>query len=654
MPKGIKLVVRDKKHRNVFWPSPEMRERAWVGTDRIYRDAAKDPKAFWAQLAKDGLDWFKPWKKVYESKAPYFKWFLGGQLNVSYNCLDRHLKEKGNKVAIIWESEPENERERKITYRGLYREVCKFSNVLKKLGVKKGDRVGIYMPMVPEVMVAMLACSRIGAIHSVVFSAFSGINFKKRVEDCEAKVLVTCDGYYRRGKQILLKKQADVAAKAKSVKKVVVVKRFADSKAKLKKGRDYWYHELMEKASEESKPVAVESNAPLFLLYTSGTTGKPKGVIHDTAGYLTQAYWTTLFNFDLHKDDVFWCTADVGWITGHTYNCYGPLSVGATMVIYEGSPDLPDWGRLWKIADKFDVSVFYTAPTAIRMFKKMGKNWPKKYDLSTLRILGTVGEPIDVETWHWYFDYIGNRRCPIIDTWWQTETGGTLVNALPGVGPFIPTVAGRPFPGTRAEILDDRGKKVKKGETGYLVFKSPFPPGLLRGVWRNPKKYRDTYWSEYGIKTYYTSDGAKWHDRYNIRVTGRVDDVMKVAGHRLSSAEVEDAITSHPEVIVSAVVPKPDEIRGQVPVAFVVLRPGVKPSPKTEAHLIKQVRSAIGPTAKPHQIYFVKGLPKTRSGKIMRRFLRSMLVNEKLGDATTLQNPGIVGYLKKVVGYRKK
>ncbi len=657
MSPGPKLVVKDKNKKNVFWPSDEMRERAWVGTDRIYKDAAKSPKDFWANLARDGLTWSKPWKKVYEGKPPYFKWFLGGQLNASYNCLDRHLETRGNKVAIIWEAEPEFERERKITYRGLYREVCKFSNVLRKLGVKKGDRVGIYLPMIPEVMVAMLSCARIGAIHSVVFSAFSGSNFKKRVEDCEAKVLITCDGYYRRGKPIVLKNQADVAASAKSVKKVVVVKRF-DNKTKvkiaMKKGRDLWYHNLMAKASEDSKAVPVESNTPLFLLYTSGTTGKPKGVIHDTAGYLTQAYWTTLFNFDIHEDDVFWCTADIGWITGHTYNCYGPLSVGATMVIYEGSPDMPDWGRLWKIADKFDVSVFYTAPTAIRMFKKMGVKWPAHYDLSTLRILGTVGEPIDMETWHWYFKHICNNCCPVIDTWWQTETGGTLVNALPGVGPFIPTVAGRPFPGTVADILDDKGKPVKKGETGYLVFRPPFPPGLLRGVWKNPKKYRDTYWSEYGPKVYYTSDGAKWYDKHNIRVTGRVDDVMKVAGHRLSSAEVEDAITSHPEVIVSAVVPKPDEIRGQVPVAFIVLRPEVKPSPEVEASIVKQVKKEIGPTAKPHQIFFVKGLPKTRSGKIMRRFLRSILVNEKLGDASTLQNPEIVPYLKKLVGYRGK
>ncbi|MAG22230.1 MAG: acetate--CoA ligase [Candidatus Diapherotrites archaeon] len=657
MTDKTKWVVKDPKRKKVFLPSPAMKKRAYFSSTSLYTTAAKNPKKFWGDMAKEAIDWKQKWNKVYEEKPPYFKWFLGGKLNVSYNCLDRHLEKRGNKVAMIWEAEPLGERERKYTYRGLYREVCKFSNVLRKLGVRKGDRVGIYLPMIPETMIVMLACARIGAIHSVVFSAFSGVNFKKRVDDCEAKVLITCDGYWRRNKAINLKSQADIAAKAKSVKKVVVVKRFEGKspvKVVMKKGRDLWYHELMENASEDSKPVPVESNTPLFLLYTSGTTGKPKGVIHDTGGYLTQAYLTTKLDFDLHDDDVFWCTADVGWITGHTYACYGPLSLGATMVIYEGSPDMPDWGRLWAIADKFDVSVFYTAPTAIRMFKKMGKKWPKRYDLSTLRILGTVGEPIDKETWDWYFDYIGHKRCPVIDTWWQTETGGTLVNALPGIGPFIPTVAGRPFPGTRAAILDDKGQPVKKGETGYLVFKSPFPPGLLRGVWKNPKKYKDTYWGEYGNRTYFTADGAKWYDKHNIRITGRVDDVMKVAGHRLSSAEVEDAITSHPLVIESAVVPKPDEIRGQVPIAFVVLRPGIKESEALGIELVKLVRKVIGPTAKPHKVYFVEGLPKTRSGKIMRRFLRSMLVNEKLGDKTTLQNPQIVDYLKKVVGYKKK
>jgi len=631
--KSPKLVEVDKSKKHIYWPTPEMKERAWVGTDRIYKDAAKDPKAFWAKLAQDGLDWETPWEKVYEEKPPYFKWFLGGKLNASYNCLDRHLKERGNKAAIIWEPESPNEKPRVITYKQLH--------------------VGIYLPMIPEVMVSILACARIGAIHSVVFSAFSGESFRTRVDDCKAKVVITCDGYSRRGKPIELKKQADLASSAKSVKKAVIVKRLGNN-VNMEKGRDVWYHEIVADAKSECQAQPMESNSTLFLLYTSGTTGKPKGVIHDTGGYLTQAYWTTLFDFDLHENDVFWCTADIGWITGHTYACYGPLSVGATMVVYEGGPDYPDWGRFWSIVEKFGVSVFYTAPTAIRMFKKMGDKWIKKHDISSIRLLGTVGEPIDNEAWYWYFKTIGGGKAPVIDTWWQTETGGTLITALPGIGPFIPTVAGRPFPGTIAEILDDMGKPVKKGETGYLVFKPPFPPGLLRGVWNNPKKYRDTYWSEYGNKTYFTADGAKWHNKHNIRVTGRVDDVMKVAGHRLSSAEVEDALNSHPAIIESAVVPKPDEIRGQVPVAFIVLKRDIEPSEDLQKGIVSTVRKEIGPTAKPHQIIFVKGLPKTRSGKIMRRFLKSMLVNEKLGDATTLQNPAIVDYLKEVVGYKKK
>ncbi len=650
---GEQWVVEDKKKKQVFWPSEAMKKKAWVNDESYYKDGKKDPVKFWEARAREGLDWFKEWDTVYESNPPYFKWFVGGKINISYNCLDRHLKDKKDKVAIIWEPESIEEKERKITYGELHEAVCKFANALKKLGVKKGDRVAVYLPMIPEVQITLLACARIGAIHGVVFSAFSGESLKDRVVDSEAKVIVTCDGYTRRGKVIDLKKQSDIAASSPSVEKVVVVKR-AGNEISLNKGKDVWYNEIVEKESAECEPEQMESNDVLFLLYSSGTTGKPKGIIHDTAGYLTQAYWTTKLDFDLHDDDIFWCTADIGWVTGHTYGCYGPLSLGVTMVEYEGGPDYPDWGRFWSIVEKYKINVFYTAPTAIRMFKKMGDEWITKHDLSSLKILGTVGEPIDVEAWMWYFKTIGGARCPVIDTWWQTETGGTLVNALPGVGPFIPTVAGRVFPGGTAEILDDMGKPVKKGETGYLVFKPPFVPGLLRGLWNNEKKYIDTYWSEYDNETYFTADGAKWFDEKNIRVTGRVDDVMKVAGHRLSSAEIEDAITSHPNVIESAVVPMPDEIRGSVPVAFVVLKPGVKPSAEEEKSVVGIVRKEIGPTAKPHKIYFVKGLPKTRSGKIMRRFLRSMLVNEKLGDATTLQNPEIVDYLKEVVGYKKK
>ncbi len=652
MGKGDKWIVEEKGRKNIFWPNERMRKRAWISDEKIYAEAGKDPVGFWEQKAKEGLHWFAPWKKAYEENLPYFKWFLGGKINVSYNCLDRHLAEKKDKAAMLWEPEPVEEKEKVITYGQLAEQVNRLANALKELGVRKGDRVGIYLPMIPEVIVSMLACARIGAIHSVVFSAFSGESFKTRVEDCEAKVLITCDGYWRRGKQVELKSQADIAAASPSVEKVIVVKRLG-IEVPMKEGRDVWYDEIVQKANSECKPEEIEANETLFLLYTSGTTGKPKGVVHDTAGYLTQAYWTTLWDFDLHDEDIFWCTADIGWITGHTYACYGPLAVGATMLIYEGSPDFPDWSRFWQIVEKFKISVFYTAPTAIRMFKKMGNEWIEKCDLSSLRLLATVGEPIDEEAWLWYFNVVGQGRCPVIDTWWQTETGGTLINALPGIGPFIPTVAGRPFPGTKAEIFDDRGKPVEKGDTGYLVFKPPFAPGLLRGVYKNEEKYVETYWSEYGKETYFTSDGSRWFDEENIRVTGRVDDVMKVAGHRLSSAEVEDAITSHPHVIESAVVPKPDEIRGQVPVAFIVLKSGVQASGEEEKSIVDTVKKEIGPTAKPHQIFFVGGLPKTRSGKIMRRFLRSMLVNEKLGDATTLQNPEIVEELKKAVGYKQ-
>lgn len=652
MPKDSKWVVADKKKKNIFWPSPEMKKRAWVGSDRIYKEAAKNPVLFWEKKAKEGLHWFKPWKKAYEEKPPHFKWFIGGEINASYNCLDRHLPAKKDKPAIIWQPEPVNEKEKIITYGQLHEDVCKFANVLRSLGIQKGDRVSIYLPVIPEAMVAMLACARIGAVHSVVFSAFSGESLKARILDSEAKVLVTCDGYWRRGEQAALKPQADIGADSPSIKSVVVFKRLG-MQVPMRPGRDLWYHDLMKSASPLCDAASIESNETMFLLYTSGTTGKPKGVVHDTGGYLTQAYWTTLWDFDLHDGDIFWCTADIGWITGHTYACYGPLLVGATTLIYEGSPDFPDWGRIWGIVEKFKVSVFYTAPTAIRMFKKAGDSWIAGKGISSLRLLGTVGEPIDSDAWLWYFNVVGGKRCPIIDTWWQTETGGTLINALPGVGPFIPTVGGRLFPGTSAAIFDESGKPVKDGVNGYLVLLPPFPPGLLRGVWNNEEKYAETYWHEYGEKVYFTADGARWFDRQNIRLTGRVDDVMKVAGHRLSSAEVEDAIISHKSVVEAAVVPKPDELKGQVPVAFVMLHHGVVPSEDLKKSIVDQVKKRIGPTAKPQEIFFVENLPKTRSGKIMRRFLKGMLVNEKLGDATTLQNPDSIEYLKKVVGYKE-
>ncbi|MAG18142.1 MAG: acetate--CoA ligase [Candidatus Diapherotrites archaeon] len=649
---ATKWVIKDKK-KAIYWPSEKMKKKANMSDASIYKKALNNPKKFWSEKALEALDWSKKWNKVYESKPPFFKWFLGGKLNASYNCIDRHVENgNGDKEAIIWIPEPTNEKPVVLTYKDLLEKVSRFANVLKSFGVKKGDRVGIYLPMVSEVQIALLACARIGAVHGVVFSAFSAESLNDRLNDANAKVLITANGYYRKGKLLDLKKKADQGAKGSPVKKVIVIKR-GEVKTKMSKGRDYWFHELMEKADPECKPAEMNSESPLFILYTSGTTGKPKGVIHDTGGYLTYAYWTSKWIFDLHDDDVFWCTADVGWITGHTYACYGPLACGATQVIYEGAPNYPDWSRFWKIVEENQVSVFYTAPTAIRMFAKQGVEFVKKHNLNSLRVLGSVGEPIDKDAWMWYFNHIGNKRCPIVDTWWQTETGGIQISALPGIGPFIPTVAGRPFPGTNFVILDESRKEVKKNEGGYLIQKPPFAPGMLRGVWGNPKRYEKTYFSDYGNKLYFTSDGAKYFDKNNIRVTGRVDDTMKVAGHRLTTGELEDAIATYEHVSECAVVPEPDKIRGQVPVAFVVLK-GVKESEKITEDIIKQVIEEIGPTAKPKQIIFVNELPKTRSGKIMRRILKKLVINEPIGNTMTLQNPESIADLKKKTNYKRK
>jgi len=576
---------------------------------------------------------------------PYFKWFLGGKINISYNCLDRHLDSIGEKPAIIWEPEYGKGEKRVLTYKELYKEVNKFSNILKKLGVKRGDRVGIYLPMLPEVQIAMLACARIGAIHAVVFSAFSSDSLYHRLKDSEAKILITSDGYYRRGKEEDLKQKADKAVEDTKVEKVIVVKRLG-SDIEMKDGRDIYWDELMKDVEDYCEPEEMDSEDPLFILYTSGTTGKPKGIIHETGGYATQAYATTKLIFDVKKDDVFWCTADIGWVTGHTYACYGPLLNGTTLLIYEGAPNYPDPGVWWSLIEKHNVTIFYTAPTAIRMFERMGDEWIKKYNLSSLRILGSVGEPIGVEAWNWYFENIGGGRCPIVDTWWQTETGGILISSLPGIGPFIPTFAGKPFPGVRMCVLSEDGKETEPGEEGYLVQKSPFAPGMLRGVYKNPEKYKEEYWSKYeGI--YYTSDGAYKDEDGNIRIIGRLDDVMKVAGHRMSTGELEDIITRHPDVAECAVVSKPHKIKGEVPVAFVILKGKVREGLKEE--IIKTVEKGIGPTARPEEIYFVDDVPKTRSGKIMRRILKKIIRNEDVGNITTLRNPESVENIKKKV-----
>lgn len=633
----------------VFWPSKEMREAAWVNDEKIYGKAEKNPVKFWSKLAKEGITWFKSWKRAYVSKPPYFKWFVGGKLNAAYNCLDRHVKGwKKNKVAIIWESDSPDEMCRKLTYYDLHREVNKFANVLKELRVRKGDRITIYMPLIPEAQIAMLACARIGAIHSFVFSAFSPHALRIRMTTAGSKVLVTADGYYRKGKLINLKENADKAVEGTGIKKVVVVRR-ACNEVKMKKGRDFWWYELARDVKASCEPEVMDSEDTLFILHTSGTTGLPKAVIHSTGGYLVQAYWTAKWSFDLHDEDVFWCTSDLGWITGHTYACYGPLLNGATMLIHEGTPDYPKPDRWWEIVEKHGVTIFYTAPTAIRMLMRYGDAWVKNHDLSSLRILGTVGEPIDRDAWLWYFRVVGGGRCPIIDTWWQTETGGALINALPGIGPFIPTFAGRSFPGTKHAVLNEKGEIVKPKQAGSLVQLPPFAPGMLRGLWKDPKRYVKTYWSQFGKQIYYTSDGAYMDKLGRVRITGREDDVLKVAGHRLSNAEIEDAINLHEAVVESAVIGMPDPVKGEAVLALVILKNGVKPSDKLSKELINLVRKRISPIAKPEKIVYVDDLPKTRSGKIMRRILKRLVRKETLGDLSTLANPECVGKLKEAL-----
>ncbi|MBU2052959.1 MAG: acetate--CoA ligase [Nanoarchaeota archaeon] len=636
------------KRSGKFWPSEEMKRIAWVSDDKIYKEAEKNLIKFWEKLAKEGITWEQEWNETYYEKLPYFEWFKGGKLNFCVNAVDRHL-DKGSKTALIWIPEPLNEKPIKITYAELYEKVNRFANVLKGLGVKKHDVVSIYLPLIPEALIAMLACTRIGAIHSVVFSAFSAEALKTRILDGNAKILITADGYYRRGKKEYLIKKAKKAVKGTDIKKIIVVNRLG----KKVFGRKYLdFKKELGKAETYYKPEIMNSEDIMFILYTSGTTGRPKGVIHDIGGYAVQAYWTSKWNFNLHDDDVMWCTADIGWITGHTYAFYGPLLNGATTLIYEGAPDFPDPSRWWKIIKENNVSVFYTAPTAIRMFMRFGDKYVSKHKLDSLKILGTVGEPIDKGAWMWYFNKIGKGRCPVIDTWWQTETGGTLINALPGVGPFVPTISGRSFPGTKHIIVDDKGKLSQEGKTGNLVQVSPFAPGMLHGIYKNHKKYAETYWKRFKTK-YDTSDGA-YLNKGLIRITGRTDDVMKVAGHRLTTAELENALNNHRLVNESAIVPTPHKIKGQVPVAFVVLKGRKKGSERLIKKLKKHIDKVIGPTARPEKIYFVQDLPKTRSGKIMRRILKSIINNEKPEGLTTLVNPEIVKDIKGLISEEGK
>ena len=627
-----------------FEPSADFRARAIASDPAIYDEAARDPEAFWAGLARE-LDWMAPWSTVLEWTPPDAKWFVGGKLNVSVNCLDRHVRTaRRNKAALIWEGEPGDRRT--LTYWDLYREVSRFANVLKQLGVSKGDRVAIYLPMIPELAISMLACARIGAIHSVVFGGFSAESLRDRINDAQAKMLITADGGFRRGQVVPLKQISDEALDGTpSVEHVVLVKRPGlETAVALKEGRDRWYHELMANAGPECDPEPMDSEDMLFTLYTSGTTGKPKGVIHTTGGYLVGAYATCKWVFDLKEDDVYWCSADIGWVTGHSYIVYGPLANGATVVMYEGAPDWPDRGRFWEMIERHGVTVFYTAPTAIRAFMRWGPSWPDGHDMKTLRLLGTVGEPINPEAWIWYHEHIGRQRCPIVDTWWQTETGHILITPLPGITTLKPGSATRPFPGIQAEIVNEKGETVDVGG-GYLVLKKPWP-GMLRGIYGDPERYVSTYWSRFGSDVYFTGDGAKRDADGYFWVLGRVDDVLNVAGHRVGTMEVESALVDHHDVAEAAVVGKTHEIKGQAITAFVTLKESAVPSDDMAAVLKQHVVRKIGAIARPEEILFTVDLPKTRSGKIMRRLLRDIAERKALGDVTTLADPTVVAKLQ--------
>jgi acetyl-CoA synthetase len=613
----------------------EREMRAWTGQHYI---------EFWDEMAKTYADWFEPYAQILEWKPPYARWFVGGKCNVAYNAVDRHAKgAKKDKVAYIFVPEPTDQQVRKITYLDLYKAVNKFANGLKSLGVKKGDRVSIYMPMIPETPIAMLACAKIGAIHSVVFSGFSAGGLQSRVLDAEAKVVVTTDGFYRRGKPLPLKPNVDEAVQnAPSVEKVVVVKR-AGLDVPMKEGRDIWYHELVANQPDECETEKMDSEDRLFILYTSGTTGKPKGIEHVHGGYCVTPAQTTHWVFDLKDDDVWWCTADVGWITGHSYVVYGPLCLGATSILYEGAPDYPDFGRWFSIIQEHKVSVFYTAPTAIRMFMKAGEQWPQKYDLSSLRLLGSVGEPINPEAWIWYRKYFGSDRCPIMDTWWQTETGCFVVSPLP-ITPLKPGSPTFPLPGFNTDIYDEDANPVPPGQGGNIVNPTPWP-SMLRAFYKDPERYMKEYWQMYwdirpGV--YLAGDKATRDKDGYFFIQGRIDDVLKVAGHRISNAEVESALVSHPAVAEAAVIGKPDEVKGEVIVAFVILREGVKESEDLKKELAKHVRSVLGPVAYPEIVYFVKDVPKTRSGKIMRRVIKPKALGNPVGDISALANPEAV------------
>ena len=655
---NITSVLQEKR---VFPPLKDFSKRSHIQSlaqyRRLYNESIRSPEKFWGRAAKNELLWFKPWSKVLRWKEPFAQWFTGGKLNVSYNCLDRHLgTPTANKAALIWEGEPADGgkpgEERTLTFKQLHHEVCRFANVLKVNGINKGERVLIYLPMVPEAAIAMLACARIGAVHSVVFGGFSAQSVADRIQDSQARLVVTSDGGFRRGAVVPLKSNVDEALTlkdasgqllAKTIQKVIVLRR-TNSDVQMLEGRDLWWHQQIEQVSANCPAEKMDSESPLFILYTSGSTGKPKGILHTTAGYLLYVKMTMRLVFDLREEDLFWCTADVGWVTGHSYVVYGPLANGATSLMYEGAPNFPQPDRFWRIIEKYGVTILYTAPTAIRAFMKWGVEWPKKHDLNSLRLLGTVGEPINPEAWIWYQQVIGKKRCPIVDTWWQTETGGILISPLPGATPTKPGSATLPFFGIRPEVVDDKGRAVPRNCGGKLVLRTPWP-AMLRGIWGDPKRYKDVYWSE--IKgSYFTGDGSRQDKDGYFWIVGRIDDVLNVAGHRIGTAEVESALVSHSKVAEAAVVGRPDELKGQALVAFVTLKSGFSADGYLREELRRHVAKEIGPVAKPDDIRFAEALPKTRSGKIMRRLLKQVAAGGEIrGDTTTLEDLNVLAKL---------
>ena len=635
------------KEQRVFPPDPKFSKQAHIHSRDVYDAIAKkaldDPDAFWAELASQ-LHWFEPWKQVLEWDVPFAKWFVGGKTNMSYNCIDRHLDgTRKNKVAILWEGEPGDVRA--LSYQMLHYEVCRFANVLRALGIQKGDRATIYMGMVPELAIAMLACARMGIIHNVVFGGFSAEALRDRINDSESKILITADGAFRRGTIVPLKKNVDDAlTNTPSIRKVVVYKRTGEA-INMVQGRDVWWHEWIGKMSGDAPAEPLDAEHPLFMLYTSGTTGKPKGVVHTTGGYMTGTYITTKWVFDMKDEDTYWCTADIGWVTGHSYVVYGPLLNGATTLMYEGAPNHPEPDRFWSIIEKYKVSIFYTAPTAIRAFIKWGDIWPAKHDLKSLRLLGTVGEPINPEAWIWYRKHIGNERCPIVDTWWQTETGAIMISPVPGAVAAKPGSATRPLPGIVADVVDRQGNSVGANQGGYLVVKRPWP-SMLRTIYGDPERYKKQYWSEIpGM--YFTGDGARRDEDGYFWIMGRIDDVINVAGHRIGTMEVESSLVSHETVAEAAVVGRPDDLKGQGIVAFVTLAAGYGAHPGLKDELKGHVAKSIGSFAKPDEIRFTDTLPKTRSGKIMRRLLRDLASGQAtVGDTTTLEDFSVLAKLR--------